>query len=174
MSAAEKCSAVPAEMLTLQAQSPDEPVVRIPLPRGWDRVTKADSDMVRAMLRASFLDSGGAAPTAVVAIAKAPGSIPAGGVFDRQLSDLKRALDATIVSQTPLRVCDLPARDIQYTASIHGGPEHPVRVVVVADQDTPTYVVTLTAQSLEPDNPTYRNDADTLLRGLQVLPAGSR
>jgi len=174
VSAAEKCSTVPAEMLTLQVQSPDEPVVRLPLPRGWDRSTKASPQMVRAMLRATSLASEGNVPTAVVAIAPAPGNIPADTVFDLQLAGLKKDLNATVTSETPTTICGLTARNITYTASIHGGQPHPLRVVVVADHAKPTYVVTLTVQSLDPDNPAYRRDADTLLTGLQVLPAGSR
>jgi hypothetical protein len=33
-----------------------------------------------------------------------------------------------------------------------------------------TYSMTMTVQSVDPDNPTYQRDAETILSGFQMLP----
>lgn len=173
-SAAGSCTEVSADMVTPETQSPDEPVVRMPKPAGWERSTKLDSNVVRVVLRAASLEKKGTAPTAVLTMEEPVGTGPADAAFQRSVDVLTKQLGATVTSDESTTVCGLPARDIRYTAAFGGGPVHPVRALIVADKDDPTYLLTLTVQSMEPDNATYRADADTIVKGLQVLPAGSR
>jgi hypothetical protein len=35
------------------------------------------------------------------------------------------------------------------------------------------YVISVSVQTTDPDNPTYQKDSDTILTGLQVLPPGA-
>ena len=43
-------------------------------------------------------------------------------------------------------------------------------LTAVMHTENETYAMTMTVQSADPDNPTYKRDAETILTGFQMLP----
>ena len=122
-------------------------------------------------MRNISLANDGFASTAVVTLESQPGTSDPGEVFDGQHAALN-GLGATDVKITQHTLCGLPAETLNYMAPAMGpvGP-HPAMVVcVVLQTDDATFSVTATVQTADPDNPTYRRDADMILTGFQMLP----
>ncbi len=83
------------------------------------------------------------------------------------------------MSSTPTQVCGAPALSTTYTApEVKLSPKIPpipprkaTSLGVVYKTGDANYVATLTVQTVKPDEPTYLNDADTIIKGFQLLPA---
>src|SRR5262245_17009720 len=63
---ASDCTKVDAPMTSIPDHTDEEPVMKIPQPEGWERVTMMDSDLIRFTMRNPTLIRDGFAPTAVV------------------------------------------------------------------------------------------------------------
>ena len=169
------CTAVDVALSTIPSQAAGEPVLKIPRPDGWERVTMMDSQLVRYTMRNTDLVSDGFAPTAVVTLESQPGRTEPAEVFEAQRRGLESGLGATDVRTAQTTLCGLPAETVDYTIPANSGlPPHPARVLcAVLQTDDRTYAVTLTVQGAEPENPTYRRDSEAILAGFQMLsPAG--
>ena len=169
---ASDCTSVDAPMTSIPDHTDEEPVMAIPQPEGWERVTMMDSELIRFTMRNQSLARDGFAPTAVVTLESHRGIAEPREVFDAQQDALETAIGATDIEITPTTVCELPAEAIDYTTPTMGFlPPHPATVVtaVLSTEDT-TYAMTMTVQSGDPDNPTYKRDAETILSGFQMLP----
>ena len=166
-----ECTAVDAPLTTIPGHGDDEPVMKIPQPDGWERVTMMDSELIRFTMRNISLANDGFASTAVVTLESQRGIAEPREVFDGQHAALD-GLGATDVQITEHILCGLPAETLNYVAPAIGpvGP-HPAMVVcVVLQTDDATFSVTATVQTADPDNPTYRRDAEMILTGFQMLP----
>jgi hypothetical protein len=172
---ASACTSVDAPLTKVPARVDDEPVMKIPQPDGWERVTLMDSELIRFTMRNPSLGTDNFAPTAVVTLESQQGEHDPQQVFDAQHAALESGVGATDVQATPTTVCDLPAETLEYTTPPIGPiAPHPAKVVcVVMQTDERTFAATVTVQSANADDPTYRRDAEAILTGFQMLtPAG--
>lgn len=169
---ASDCTSVDAPMTPIPDHTDEEPVMKIPQPDGWTRVTMMDSELIRFTMRNESLAKDGFAPTTVVTLESHRGHAEPHEVFDAQHDALKSAVGATDVKVSETTLCELQAETIDYTTPPIGVlPPHPARVLtaVLQTEDT-TYAMTMTVQSADPDNPTYMRDAETIITGFQMLP----
>lgn len=169
---ASDCTKVDAPMTSIPDQDDEEPVMKIPQPEGWERVTMMDSELIRFTMRNPGLARDGFAPTAVVTLESQRGIAEPREVFDAQQDALESALGATNVQMTETTLCELPAETLEYTTPQLGMlAPHPAKVITaVMHTDDVTYAMTMTVQSADPDNPTYVRDAEMILTGFQMLP----
>lgn len=169
---AEDCTSVDAPLTAIPDHRDDEPVMKIPQPDGWQRVSMLDSELIRFSMRNPSLARDGFAPTAVVTLESHPGFAEPREVFDAQHEALESGVGATNIRITETTLCELPAETIDYiTPPLGILPPHPARVLcAVLHTDDRTFAVTMTVQSADPGNPTYRRDAETILTGFQMLP----
>jgi hypothetical protein len=169
---ASACTPVDAPLTKVPFHVDDEPQMKIPMPDGWERVTMMDSELIRFTMRNPRLAKDNFAPTAVLTLESQPGEHDPQEVFDAQHDVLEQGVGATDVNATPTTVCGLPAETLDYvTPPIGPIAPHPAKVVcAVMRTDEKTFAMTLTLQSADPDNPTYKRDAQTILTGFQMLP----
>ena len=170
---ASDCTSVDAPMTPIPDHTDEEPVMKIPQPDGWERVTMMDSELIRFAMRNEALVKDGFAPTAVVTLESHPGIAEPREVFDAQQDALESGIGATDVRVSETTLCELPAETIDYTTPQLGMlPPHPATVLtaVMHTEDETTYAMTMTVQSADAGNPTYQRDAETILTGFQMLP----
>lgn len=169
---ASDCTSVDAPMTRIPDQTDEEPVMAIPQPDGWERVTMMDSELIRFTMRNQGLATDGFAPTAVVTLESHRGAAEPREVFDAQKDALENVIGATDLQVTPTTLCELPAEIIDYTTPTLGMlPPHPARVVTaVLNTEDRTFAMTMTVQAADAENPTYKRDAETILTGFQMLP----
>ncbi len=108
----------------------------------------------------------------VVTLESAPGIEDPDVVFDTVREALESDLGATDLSVTDHTLCGLPAQTMHYQTPVMGNiaPHPGSAIVAVLSTDGMTYAASVTAQTTDPDNPTYQRDADAILRGFQMLP----
>ncbi|KWX65561.1 hypothetical protein [Mycobacterium sp. NAZ190054] len=152
-----------------------EPVLRIPQPDGWKRITALDSPMIRFVMRNDDLADGGIAPTAVVTLESHRGAISPHEFFDDQRRQVSQ-LGVTDLTLTDTTLCGLPAVRGHYLSPLLPGltPRRADLLSAVMVSDGVTYGVAVTVQSADEQDPEYRRDADEILGGFQMLPPGSR
>ena len=174
-SGAAECEAVDAPLTTIPPQDHDEPVMKIPQPPDWERTTKLDSELIRfAMVRGnSGVDR--AAGSAVVTLERPPGIEEPDVIFEMERHSLETIAGATDLQVTEHTLCGLPAETVQYRTPETGkaASRRATVVIAVIHIDDWTYAVTITVGSSRADNPTYKRDAEMILKGFQLLPPGS-
>jgi hypothetical protein len=172
---ASQCTKVDAKLTKVPFHVDDEPVLKIPQPDGWERVTMMDSELIRFTMRNPSLATDNFAPTAVVTLESQPGAHDPQEVFDAQSAVLEQGVGATDVQSTPGMLCGLQSETISYvTPPIGPIAPHPAKVVcAVLQTDEKTFAMTVTVQSADPDNPTYQKDSEAILTGFQMLPPPS-
>ena len=181
--AADKCQTVSADMADVPTRTDQEPKLRIPVPKGWERSTKQDNESVRFAIRNPGLSTDGFTPNAVVTLQKLSTSLgKPDAILDAQNEQLSKKLKVTDMQTTKTEVCGAMAMSSSYTApelklSPKIPPIPPRKATslgaIYRDGDS-FYVATLTVQTVKADNPTYKQDSETILKGFQLLPAGSK
>ena len=132
-----------------------------------------DSDVIRFTMRNKDLVANNFMPTAVVTLESVPGAATDDEtIFDQERAALVDRLGATGLHTTETTLCGDRAELVDYDAPSMGRiPPRKIRTLMVAATfDTNTYVVTVTVQSTDPDNPVYARDTETVLTGFQMLP----
>lgn len=169
---ATQCEAVDAPLTTIPARDDDEPVMKIPKPSGWQRSTMLDSPLIRFAMRNEALTSGSFTANVVVTFESAPGTQDADLVFATMRDALESGIGVTDVSVTERSLCGVPARKFSYTMPVMGNvaPHPAVALGAVMHAEGMTYVVSVTAQTMDADDPTYQRDSETILDGFQFLP----
>lgn len=169
---ASQCQAVDAPLTTIEAHGDDEPVMKIPQPKGWNRSTKLDSELFRFSMGNRSLVKDGFASNVVVTLESVPGIEDPEVVFDSMRQALESGFGATDVGVSDQTLCGLPAQMVHYlTPPIGNIAPHPGNVIIaVLRTDHTTYAASVTIQTADPDNPTYQRDADMILNGFQMLP----
>jgi Probable lipoprotein LpqN len=172
---ASACKHVDAPLTKVPFRVDDEPVMKIPQPDGWERVTMMDSELIRFTMRDPKLAKDNFAPTAVVTLENQPGEHDPQEVFDAQHEVLQSGVGATDLKSEPTTLCGLRAEILDYTTPPIGPiAPHPARVMcAVMQTNEKTFAMTLTVQTADPDNPAYQRDAETILTGFQMLPPAS-
>jgi hypothetical protein len=167
------CEQVSAPLTPIDPHADAEPRLRIPQPRGWERASMLDSDVIRFTMRNKGLMADNFMPTAVVTLESVPGAATDDEtIFDQERAALVDRLGATGLHTTEITLCGDKAELVNYDAPSMGHiPPRKIRTLMVAATfDTNTYVVTVTVQSTDPDNPAYARDTETVLTGFQMLP----
>ena len=167
------CEQVSAPLTPIDPHADAEPRLRIPQPPGWERASMLDSDVIRFTMRNKGLVADGFMPTAVVTLESVPGAATDDEtIFDQERAALVDRLGATGLHTTEVTLCGDKAELVNYDAPSMGRiPPRKIRTLMVAATfDTNTYVVTVTVQSTDPDNPAYARDTETVLTGFQMLP----
>ena len=153
--------------------------MRIPMPQGWERSTKMDSENIRFAIRSPGLATDGFTPNAVVTLMKAPAGLgEPEQLLQEQNEQLTRKLKLTDLVSTPAEVCGEQGLLTTYTAPevslASGGPPVPPRTAkqlgVVYEADGEVWVATVTVQTVKPDDQTYIKESDDILKGFQLLP----
>jgi Probable lipoprotein LpqN len=167
-----ECTSVDTPLTTIPDRGDDEPILKIPQPEGWQRVTMMDSELIRFAMRNTSLEKDGLAPTAVVTLESQPEIADPQVVFDAQHTALESGLGATDLRVRQHTLCGLPAETIDYTAPTMGLlPSHPATsVCAVLHTEDSTFAVSVTVQSTQADNPIFQRDAEMILTGFQMLP----
>lgn len=167
-----ECTSVDAPLTTVPGNGDDEPVMKIPQPAGWERVTMMDSELIRYTMRNVDLEKDGFAPTAVVTLESQRGITEPREIYEAQHEVLESGVGATDVNFVEASLCGEPAEILDYiTPPIGVLPPHPAKVLCgVLHTDDETFAVTVTVQSVDPDNPGYQRDSEMILTGFQFLP----
>jgi hypothetical protein len=175
-----QCETVDAPMTEIdpapRGADDSEPIMRIPQPQGWDRITQLDSEMIRFSMRNAALGLPTFAAAAVVTVESHPGEIDANEFFDQSRDALAQAFGGDGMTYEDGTLCGLPAQTIQYTLppQMADTPTVPATaLMVVAFNGGRTYGVALTIQSPTPDNPDFKRDSENIQRGFQVLATGA-
>lgn len=166
-----QCETVDAPLTTIPAQGTGEPVLKIPQPKGWERSTKMDSEIIRFFMGNRDLGTPDFAPTAVVTLESADGVADPEVVFSYQRSALESHMKVTGFRSEDRTVCGSPALFARYIMPQIGAvAPHPAEVlIVVLSTDDHTYVATVTTQTTAPNNPGYRRDSTAIISGFQML-----
>ncbi len=176
---AEKCETVAAPLADIPTRTDQEPKLRIPVPEGWERATKMDSEQIRFAIRNPKLAADGFTPNAVVTIQKAPSDIgKPDQILQAQTDQLVKKLKLTDVNSTPTKVCGAPALSSSYTTPEMQlskklptiPPRKATSLGVVYRGGDAYYVATVTVQTVKADNQTYVQDSEQILKGFQILP----
>lgn len=176
---AEKCETVAAPLTDIPTRTDQEPKLRIPVPEGWERATKMDSEQIRFAIRNPKLAADGFTPNAVVTIQKAPSDIgKPDQILQAQTDQLVKKLKLTDVNSTPTKVCGAPALSSSYTTPEMQlskklptiPPRKATSLGVVYRGGDAYYVATVTVQTVKADNQTYVQDSEQILKGFQILP----
>lgn len=176
---ADECQTVAAPMSDIPTRTDQEPKMRIPVPQGWERSTKQDSESVRYAIRNEGLTKDGFTPNAVVTLQKI--SAAAGKpdkILEAQNEQLTKKLKITDMKAESTKVCGATALSSSYIApELKLSPKIPTipqrqatSLGVIYKSGDSYFVATLTVQAIKGDNPTYTKDADVILKGFQILP----
>jgi hypothetical protein len=169
---ASQCEAVDVPLTTIPVHE-FEPVMKIPQPPGWERSTKADSELVRFGMANQSLVHNGFAPNVLVGIEYVE-DIPddPAGVFARDRRQVESMFHATDLRATQHTLCGLPAQTVQYRVPARGNvaPLEGRALSVVLKTYFHTYAAMVTVHTANPDNVTYKRDVDAILKGFQFLP----
>jgi len=178
---ADQCQSVSVNLEDVPTRTDQEPKMRVPLPPGWERTTKMDNESIRFAIRNPALAVDGFTPNAVVTLQKV--SLDVGKptqILDAQNDQLAKKLKAKDLTSTPTEVCGAPAMSSSYTAPemrVSPNPKIPpvpsrkaTSLGAVYRGEDANYVATLTVQSVKPDDKTFAQDSQTILKGFQLLP----
>lgn len=167
-----RCEVVDDPLTTIPAKNDNEPVMRIPTPPGWVRTTMMDSELIRFAMRNDDLTAQGFTPNVVVTLESAPGAQDAGLIFTNMRDALESGIGATAVRETERSLCGEPARTFNYQMPAMGNvaPHPAVALGAVMRTQNRTFAVSVTVQTLVPEDPTYQRDSESILDGFQLLP----
>jgi hypothetical protein len=163
------CTKVSAPLSTILPRVDDEPLLRLPQPEGWQRITAMDSELIRYMIRNPALRA-----SAVVSqedVTKANASPQ--DVIDAEFSSATAFVGATdVVRSSHPPVCGSPAGTVTFNVPERGAvPALSGIALAAVTAGARKYAVVLTVQTAEPDNPDYAADEKSIIDGFQVLPA---
>lgn len=172
------CTAVDAELVDVPSPSgttDTDPVLRIPQPQGWNRITSLDSEIIRFVMRNDELAADGLAPTAVVTLESHRGEIPPHEFFAEQRRQVSQ-LGVTDLTLTDTTLCGLPAVRGYYMSPLMGtsGPRRAELLSAVMFTEGRTYGMALTVQSADEDDPVFQQESAEILDGFQMLSPGAR
>jgi hypothetical protein len=167
------CTRVNESAVEIPPADTTEPRMRIPQPPGWERNTQLDSQLVRFVLVNTGLSANQFAPNLVVTVEPTPAA-EVRTIYEQARRNLVRMAGATDLASEPTRVCGLPAELVSYRGAATGASPvgRSLTTLYVATRvGDRSVLISATIQTTEPDDPTYRRDAATMLNGFEVLPA---
>jgi hypothetical protein len=167
------CTHVDAPMLDIPTVADSEPRIRIPHPPGWeptDELNDLDEAIRFGLVSTEPVADQPPQNVVVVTLEPVP-DVDAQTIFDKTRAELVDLLDEqnvpTDLTTTAGTVCGLPAETITYPgdAALEALPITILSVVAKVGGDTYQAAV---VQTIEPGNPTYERDDETI--GVEVLP----
>lgn len=167
------CTEGSAPLTPIEGVEQDEPRLLIPQPAGWERNTSLDSELIRFAMANRDLTAESFSPNAVVTLEHVPSTdVDPQDVLDQQKSALESQAGATDIDVQSTPNCGSTAETVSYTLPAQGAvPAHPARVLIIAAPfGDSTWTATVTVQAVNPDDPTYVQDAEAILTGFQMLP----
>jgi hypothetical protein len=173
--AAGACGHADVPMLDIPTVSDTEPRMRIPQPPGWEPTTEVgDLGALTqfALMVGSRAENGFPRNVVLVTLERVP-DVDARTIFDQTRADLVQLFEEqnwpTDLTATAGTVCGLPAETLVYAGdpALNARPATILWVAIKAYGHT--YLAAMT-QTIEPGNPTYQRDAETILSGFEVLP----
>ena len=176
---AEKCQSVAAPLTDIPTRTDQEPKLRIPVPPGWERTTKMDSEQIRFSIRNEGLTADGFTPNAVVTLQRVAGDLgKPDQILEAQQDQLNKKLNLKDVTSTAVNVCGAPGLSSSYTTpELKLSPKIPpipprkaTSLGMVYRTGDANYVATVTVQTIKPDNPAYVKDSEEIIKGFQLLP----
>ena len=177
------CTHVNSAMVDVPTTSSTEPQMRIPQPAGWEPTTVLEDPDVSIRLSAANTDVDANEPLrndVEVMVESVPDAY-AQTIFDQFQAGLAEILREEGVqadlTRTAGTLCGLPSEtvtlagaDIRMGTALNAMPGNPATtLLVVAESGDDTYLIAV-VQAIDPDNPTYQRDAETILTGFEVLP----
>jgi hypothetical protein len=161
------CAKVSAPLSTILPQHDGEPMLRLPQPAGWERLTAMDSEVVRYMTRNPSLRASAAVTQEDVTKSNASPE----DIIAAEFSNATTFVGATDVVTSPHPpVCGYPAGTVTFNVPQRGGiPPLSGLALAVITTGARKYAVVVTVQTAEPDNPTYVEDSKAIVDGFQVL-----
>ena len=172
------CTPVDAELTDVPppagASAVTDPVLRIPQPEGWNRITSLDSGMIRFVMRNDGLAADGLAPTAVVTLESHQGEISPEEFFAEQRRQVSQ-LGVTDLTLADTTLCGLPAVRGHYMSPLMGtsGPRRAELLSAVMFTAGRTFGVAVTVQSADEEDPVFQRESGEILDGFQMLPPGT-
>lgn len=170
------CQAVSAPLTSVPPRAAGEPELRIPQPSGWQRNRMLDSAIIRFAMADPEEAARNFAPAAVVTLESEPGTTQdQQAIFDRERATLVSSMGVTNMHKRSTTLCGHPAELIDYDAPAMGRipPRRAKTLIAIAVLGSNTYLATVTVQAANPGNPRYVRDAQSILTGFQMLPAGA-
>jgi hypothetical protein len=177
------CAHVNSAMLDIPTTGSTEPQMRIPQPAGWESTTQLEDPDTSIRLTAANTDADADEPlwNVVDVMVEPVPNADAQTIFDgfqASLSDILREEGVHAdLTRTAGTLCGLPSEtvtlagaDTKMGAALNAMPGNPATtLLVVAESGDDTYLIAV-VQAIDPDNPTYQRDAETILTGFEVLP----
>lgn len=170
---ADACSSVSAPLVDIDPLSDEEPRLHVPQPPGWEPNTTLNTDLIRYALANQGLVADSFVPNVVVTLERVSGTdVEPQAILDQQRAGLETQALVTDMSVSPTTMCGALAEIVDYTLPAQGAaPAHPAKVLITAAPvNGDTYSATVTVQAMNADDPTYQQDAETILNGFQMLP----
>ena len=161
------CTVVDAPLVTIPTDV-GEPVLKLPKPPGWERITEMDSEIVRYTIRNDSLSA-----NAVVTLESVEGTGDPGEALDLVREGLLELLGADAdLGITRHSLCGLTAETIEYINPGFGqmGPMPAKALDVVLMHEGTTHVASVNILTRSPGDPTYERDLETIITGFQMLP----
>ncbi|MGB3886372.1 hypothetical protein [Gordonia sp. (in: high G+C Gram-positive bacteria)] len=162
--------ATPSGKVTDANHQPGEPTFGLLTLPGWDRVTSADSDVVRLAVRNADLQSGNFSPNAVVTVEKSPVS-DIESETERQIDGLKQSTvsPTDIKTEAPTTTCGFPSQTLTYSMKNQAGSMSSVTATIfMVPNATGSTVAVLTMQTTEPDNEEYQAAVKQMIEEFQI------
>jgi hypothetical protein len=167
------CTEVEAPMTMIPAEANDEPRLRIPQPDGWETTTMAEANTGRFEMENKHL-AGGDFAWVLVMLESQPGKDDPEMVLDAFREGMLSEAGATNVDVTDGTVCGHRAQTMRYEIT----PREQLSVttpaaslVVVAHGTDRTYAAIVSILTTNSDVPEYKDAAETIFTGFQVLPS---
>lgn len=145
-----------------------EPTLEVPVPAGWERDTRMDSELVRLALINPGLTAGDFAPNVVVTAEPAPADAEA--AIEVQLAGISEFTRRDDLEIDRGETCGHPSATVDYQLPAMGAvPARPATVkIVVVPRGPESVTYTITAQATESVDPTYERDVAAMLEGLRI------
>ncbi|ORA69291.1 hypothetical protein BST23_01150 [Mycolicibacterium elephantis] len=166
------CEAVDVPLTMIPARNDGEPVLKIPKPPGWERSTMMDSPLIRFAMRNEALTADAFTANVMVTLESTSGTEDVDLIFATMQDALESGLGVTDLRVSERSLCGLPARTFRYMMPVMGNidPHPAVALGAVMHAEGMTFVISVTAQAMDAEDPTYQRDSETILDGFQMLP----
>ena len=161
------CATVEGDLIDADAAA-GEPTLALPFPPGWEPNTQMNSVLLRLAVTNPGIARDGFAPTVVVTAEPSPADVQV--AFDQQLAGLETVTDSAGVTPETGEICGYESMTFDYTLPAAGAiPERPAQVqIIVVPHEEETITYTITAQASAPADPSYEQDLETILSGVQI------
>lgn len=162
--AAAHCADVRADRWIDVPLAAGQPTMRIPQPPNWESEPEFIKPPMKLVLRNNALADGNGVPAITVATGEA---IKPDQTAEEMLNDSMAGfanIGAQNMVQRPVTVCGYSARRVAYSADTVGATV----VAVAVPLEGKMSVVIVAAQSVTPQNRTFRLDSERVLSGIRI------